>query len=337
MTKFPRNSSTLDDVRRARFERCQLIAATIVATSRAQAPEGFDPVNATYTNLNDTIFVQKALQGFVAMLFPLNSFSTNFEPTPVPPGQTVMVPLIGALTATTFGGNYAICGGTMTGVTVTINAHKHVPIGQSDITAANSSQANLDRFAFQQGAGLAIAVLQDIFTLFTTANFAQATAVNNQSFLLAQVLKGRQDLNTNKAPMIGRSLVLDVAPFQSLLAVTQIIQTFAYGDTGPIREAKVGRLLGFDVYETNGLPGTNSVMGFVAVPSAVAIAMRYLQPQSDTYYLDARPVSDPNTGATFGYRRHYDPNTGSMYVNLECNYGYSVGISKGAEIFSRLD
>ena len=91
-------------------------------------------------------------------------FSTDFEPSPIPPGNTVIVPLIGSLTATTFGGNYAICGGSMSGITVTINRHKHVPIGQSDLTRASSSVANLDRFAFQQGAGLALAVLQDIFT-----------------------------------------------------------------------------------------------------------------------------------------------------------------------------
>jgi hypothetical protein len=65
--------------------------------------------------------------------------------------------------------------------------------------------------------------------------------------------------------------------------------------------------------------------------------MRYLQPQDPSYYLDARPVADPNTGATMGYRRHYDPNTGTEYVNLECNYGYAVGISKGAELFVRTD
>jgi len=292
---------------------------------------------ATYTNLSDINFAQQALQGFVSTLVPLNNFSTNFEPTPVPPGNTVIVPLIGSLTATTFGGNYAICGGTMTGITVTINRHKHVPIGQSDLTRASSSWANLEKFAFQQGAGLALAVLQDILTLLTTANFAQATAVANQSFGIAQILKARQDLNTNKAPFTGRSLILDVAPFNSLLTISNFIQTQMFGSRSAILEAQIPHALGFDIFETNGLPGTNSVMGFAAGPSAIAIAMRYLQPGSDQYYIDARPVADPNTGATFGYRRHYDPNTGNEYINLECNYGYSAGITQAAEIFARTD
>jgi hypothetical protein len=292
---------------------------------------------ATYTNLSDINFAQVALQGFVATLLPINNFSTNFEPIPTPPGNTVIVPLIGALTATTFGGNYAICSGTMTGITVIINRHKHIPVGQSDLTRASSSWANLERFAYQQGAGLALAVLQDILSLVTTANFVQATAVANQSFGIAQILKARQDLNTNKAPIIGRSLVLDVAPYNSLLTITNFIQTYAYGSRTPIVEAQIPRALGFDIFETNGLPLTNSVMGFAAVPSAIAIAMRYLQPGSDQYYIDARPVADPNTGATMGYRRHYDPNTGNEYINLECNYGYSAGITQGLEFFSRTD
>jgi hypothetical protein len=320
-----------------RFSQCLKAAAAIVAAARAQTPKGFDPVNAVYTNLTDINFAEKALQGFVATLLPLNAFSTNFEPTPVPPGNTVIVPLIGAVTATTFGGAYNVCGGTMTGITVTINRHKVVQIGQSDLTAASSSVANLDRFAFQQGAGLAIAVLQDVFTLLTTANFAIASSLGNQAFGVTTILKGRTDLNNNKAPAIGRALVLDVAPYSALLSLTTFNAAYAFGSTDPLREGSIARVLGFDVYETNGLPGTNSVMGFVAVPAAIAIANRYLQPQDTTYYRDARPVSDPNTGATFGIRRHYDPNTGTEYVNMECNYGYAAGITTGAELYVRTD
>jgi hypothetical protein len=203
---------------------------------------------ATYTNLSDVNFAQKALDGFVATLLPLTTFSTNFEPSPVPYGNVVIVPLIGSLTATTFGGSYAVCGGTMTGVTVTINKHKHVPIGQNDITRANSSWANLERFAYQQGAGLAIAVLQDIFTLLTTANFVRATAVGNQSFGIAQILQARQDLNNNKVPVSGRSMVLDVAPYNSLLAITtptSFPQFAMYGQQSGLVNASVPRALGF--------------------------------------------------------------------------------------------
>jgi hypothetical protein len=78
-------------------------------------------------------------------------------------------------------------------------------------------------------------------------------------------------------------------------------------------------------------------MGFAAHASAIAIAMRYLAPQPGHNYSTAQPVTDPDTGATFGVRSHYDENTGTKYINLEANYGYSVGISNGCRVLKRAD
>ena len=292
---------------------------------------------ATYTNLDDEIFAQGVLQGFVATLLPFNSFSTNFSPEAMQKGQTVLVPLIGGLVATTFGGSYAVCGGSASVITVTINRHKHVPIGQDDLTAANSSKANLESFGFQQGQALAIAVLQDVWSLLTTANFGLATAVSVVDFAMAQIRRGRYLLNGANAPIMPRAMVLDLDPFDNLLGITNFLQVYAAGSDETLREGRIGRALGFQVFETNALPGTGSVMGFAAHASAIAIAMRYLQPQQPAAYSAARPITDPDTGATFGLRRHYDPNTGTEYLNIEANYGYAVGISNGARVFKRLD
>ena len=65
--------------------------------------------------------------------------------------------------------------------------------------------------------------------------------------------------------------------------------------------------------------------------------MRYLAPQEPGRYDVATPVTDPATGMTFGFRKHYDPNTGTAYVNLEANYGYAVGISNGLRVLKRLN
>jgi hypothetical protein len=89
---------------------------------------------ASYTNLNLPALGNAALQAFVKTLAPLNAFSTNFSPEQVGTrqrGNVVIVPLVSTLTATTFGGSYAICGGTKTVVTLTINRHKVVHIGQT--------------------------------------------------------------------------------------------------------------------------------------------------------------------------------------------------------------
>ena len=291
---------------------------------------------ATYTNFDDEIFAQSALEAFVATLFPLSSFSTNFNSEATAPGNTVLVPLIGALTATTFNGSYAVCDGSLSAITVTINRHKIIAVGQNDLTAAGSSLAQLERFAYQQGQALAVAVLQDVASLWTTANYALATAVSVVDFGVAQIRAGRLLLGNNKVPTIGRNMILDVAPFDNLLGISNFLQVNLSGSQETLRDGKVGRALGFDIFESNALPGTASVMGFMGHSSAVAVAMRYLAPQTPGAYDIARMIADPS-GVVMGLRAHYDPNTGSRYVNLEANYGYSVGVSNAGRVIKRLD
>ena len=293
---------------------------------------------ATYTNLNNEIFANAALDAFVAELAPFSQFSTNFSPAPVQKGDTVLVPLIASLTATTFGGSYAICGGTKTVVTVTINRHKHVPIGQSDLDAANSSEASLISFANQQGKALAIAVLTDVFTLLTTGNFGIWQAAISSTAMDVSVLRSaRLILNKANVPKSDRSLMLDCTPFDALLGVTNFVQAHMMGDALAIKEGRIPKALGFNLVELNtGFPG-GSVMGFCAHAAAIAIAMRYLQPQEGNSYRDARPVADPTTGLVMGLRDHYDNNTGTRYLNLEANYGFSTGLTVAGRIIRQLD
>lgn len=293
---------------------------------------------ATYTNLDNEIFANSALEGFTKKLLLLSGFSRNFSADRTAKGGSVLVPLIASLTATTFGGSYAICGGSQSVVTISINRHKHVPIGQNDLDAANSSAANLASFAYQQGAALATAVLEDIFTLCTTANFGSATAVGSTAIAVADLRKARLLLNQANVNDSPRSLILDAVPYDALLSITNFVQAHMFKESTVLSEGRIMRALGFDFHEVNSVFGAvNSVMGFAAHASAIAIAMRYLAPQEGNTYSDARPVSDPATGATFGLRDHFDNNTGTRYLNLECNYGYSVGISNAGRVIKQTD
>jgi len=291
---------------------------------------------AAYTNLDDEIFSRNALEGFVSTLAPLRAWSRNFSPDRAQAGNDVLVPLIGSLTATTFSA-YNICDGTKTVVTVSINKHKHIAVGQNDLSAAGSSMSNLEDFSFQQGAALGLLVFQDIFSLVTTGNYSLATAVSVVDFGVAQIRAGRLMLSQAKVPTMGRALILDAAPFDNLLGISNFIQVNLSGSDAALRDGQIGKVLGLTVYETNALPGTNSVMGLIGHPNAIAVAARYLAPQMGNTYEAAYPVTDPDTGLTIGVRKHYDNNTGTRYLNLECNYGYSKGITNGARVIMRKD
>ena len=293
---------------------------------------------ATYTNLDDEIISQSALESFVKILAPFRAFSTNFSAAPGTRGANVLVPLVSGLTATTFGGSYAVSGGAKSVVTISLSQHKIVHIGQDDITAANSSAASLESFGRQQGAALALLVLQDVLSLVTTANFSLATAVTSTAMDVPQLRKARLDLNQNDVPAEPRSMLIDCTPYDALLGVTNFVQAHMFRDNSVLQEGKVMRAAGFDFYELNNLFASGaSVMAFAAHPNAIAVAMRYLQPQDPSAYESAYAVTDPETGITLGLRKHYDANTGTRYLNMECNYGYSKGLTTAGRVIKRTD
>ncbi|MFZ8869674.1 MAG: hypothetical protein ACO2YK_14085, partial [Paracoccaceae bacterium] len=76
---------------------------------------------------------------------------------------------------------------------------------------------------------------------------------------------------------------------------------------------------------------SENLVGFACNSSAIAVAMRYLEPQDNNGYVRAEALSDPDTGAVLGLRQFYLPETGDMYMTLECNWGKAVGIAAGIE------
>lgn len=295
---------------------------------------------ATYTNLNLARLADGALQAFVKEMAPLRAFSTSFSPESVGrlTGNVVLVPLIGALVATTFGGTYAVSGGTKTVITVTINRHKVVHVGQTDIDALNNSDSSLDTFGFQLGAALGQTVIEDILTLVTTSNFASVGTVASTAMDVTHLRKGRLELNKAKAPKAPRAALIEAVGMDALLAVTNFVQAHMFADNQVLKEGRIFRALGFDFHEVlDAFTGTASVLAFFAHASAIAVAMRYVEPQKPSAYEEARGYSDPKTGLTFGLRDFYDAATGTRYLSIEANYGYSVGITQGGRILGRTD
>jgi len=295
---------------------------------------------ATYTNLNLARLANAALEAFVKELAPLSAFSTSYTPEAIgrAQGNVVLVPLVASLTGTTFGGTYAVCGGSKSVVTVTINRHKVVHIGQQDLDARNNSDSALESFFRQQGAALATTVFEDVLTLVTTANFASAGQTTSTFLDLVQLRATKLALDQANAPKMQRNLLVDAVGMDALLAVTNFVQAQMFKDTGVLFNGAVTHALGFDFFQLNSsFVSANSVNCFAAQASAIAVAMRYLEPQAGNTYLNSIPVTDPTTGATFGIRDFYDNATGTRYIALECNYGYSAGLTNAGRIIKRTD
>jgi hypothetical protein len=90
-----------------------------------------------------------------------------------------------------------------------------------------------------------------------------------------------------------------------------------------VTEGMVKRIAGFNLHETTLIPSDHAekLVGFAVHSSAVAVAMRYLQPVAD--YQESGAVTDPATGMTFGYLRFTDTRANKIFVTLECLYGFA--------------
>ena len=285
---------------------------------------------ATLTNVNDKIIAQKALQGLVDFLAPLSAFSTSFSDETTNKGDTVIVPLVGTLTATTFNQSYEVGGGTLTAVTVSINQHKIVSLSLTDVQFANSSVAQLEKWGYQAGQALGNQLITSVWTLITSgapAYFASGYTFPVASWAASKLVTVRQAMTVAKVPMDNRTLFLDPTAYGQMLTDTSVAYSSYYGNNKAITEGQVPRVYGFDIRESNLIPTTDTQYGFAVHPSALAVAVRSLASQAPSEYLAAGSVSQPETGATIGFRRHYSVGTGVSYLNFEALFGSTYGLT----------
>ncbi|MCX8497519.1 MAG: hypothetical protein ORN51_15165 [Akkermansiaceae bacterium] len=282
----------------------------------------------TLTNVKDIKVAQRALMPFMSNLLPVTAFSTDFSPMPADKLDTVRVPLVGApSTSSDFTGDYAAnADSTVTVVPVTLNRHKYKTVHVTARESAESSLNALEALVEAAAQQLAQDVLVDIFGCITLANFGAPgiTALAATAFDYKKVLSLRDACGIAKMPPNPRSLILDSGYYTNMLADDVVAKSFNLNLNAPaVTEGMVKRIAGFNLHETTLIPSDHAekLVGFAAHSSAVAVAMRYLQPVAD--YQQAGAVTDPTTGMTFGYLRFTDSRANKIFVTLECLYGFA--------------
>lgn len=281
----------------------------------------------TITDLKDVRISQAALLPWMTELMPLSVFSGNFSPDVADKGDTVKVPVIGAPSPSSdFAGDYtASADSEASAVSVVLNKHKFKTVHLTAKEAATTSVPLLEKLVATAAQQLAIDVLTDIFSCVTQASFGEAVADTSAGdFNYKSVLSIREACNLAKMPKDQRSLVLNSSLNTALLADDIVSRSFITSLAQPgVVDARVQRIAGFNLYETDCVPdNSENLAGFAVHPSAVAVAMRYLQPVAN--YDEAGAVTDPVTGLTFGYLRYTEASSNKLYITLECLYGFSV-------------
>ena len=285
------------------------------------------------STLNDSIISEKAIEAFVAELAMLRAFSTDFSAETAAKGSSVQVPIPANITAGTTENAYETEDTSAINVaTVPLTSYAKATAGITDKQFANSSSARLERFAVQQAKAVARKIITDAWALVINATYAQKVTKALASLTTADIRALRVLLSKADVPIMDRSLILNVDAYDKLTADTTftIANAMAYGGTEVIRDGFIPRLLGFDVFESNIVPGNaENLIGFAVHPSAMAIAIRTLAPQAPSEYLETRVVTDEKSGIGLGYRRHYSPAKGTHFCTFEAIYGAVAVVPAG--------
>tara|TARA_R110001606_G_scaffold91057_4_gene203349 strand:+ start:3146 stop:4042 length:897 start_codon:yes stop_codon:yes gene_type:complete len=286
--------------------------------------------NTINTNLQNNVISQSALEQFTSILAPLQAFSTSFNDEASQKGKTINITTLSNTTsAADFAGTYASQNTTYGTTTITLSGHKFVTWHVTDTESSQSSAVELQRFGYQKGGDLAKAVYEDILSAVTDANYGTAGFVGAASVFDADdVADLRGSAIAQNLPIDQCALVLDSTYFTSLLKDNNLNPAMTYGDSDVIRDGRIPSLFGLGyLYESTALPGNaENLVGFLAHPSAMAVAMRYLAPINSKEYISARRLYDETSGMVLGYREFYDARTGTQTAVLEAVYGYSVAL-----------
>jgi len=288
----------------------------------------------TLTNVKDIKIAQSALQPWMAGLLPLRALSTNFSPEPADKLDTVRVPVVGAPSESNdFAGTYLQgIDSSISTLPVVLNRHKFQTFHVTAKEASESAVPVLETLLQSKATQLAQDVLLDIFSVISAANYGAPVipALAATAFDYKKVLGVREACGNAKMPASQRSIILDAGYYTNLLADDVVAKSFNLNVSAPgVVEAQVKRLAGFDLYETIVLPSDHpeKLVGFAVHPSAIAVAMRYLQPVAE--YDEAGAVTDPETGLTFGYLRYTETSSNRIFITIECLYGFAVAIPAG--------
>ena len=286
--------------------------------------------NTINSSLHNNIIAASALDQFVSILAPLDAFSASFNDEAAQKGKTINIPtLSNTSSAADFSGSYSSQDTTYGTTTITLNKHKFVTWHVTDTESSQSSAVELQRFGYQKGGDLAKAVFQDILSEVTNANYSSKITVTASDFDADEVADLREDgLDANLYPD-QCSLVLANDYFTSLLKDTDISHAMNYGSAEVVQGGRIPSLFGIKgIFESNSIPANSEdLKGFYAHPSALAVAMRYLEPLNGQEYISTRRLTDEATGMVMGYREYYEPANGKQTAVLECVYGYEVAIA----------
>jgi hypothetical protein len=282
--------------------------------------------------LKRDVILNNALRAFKRRVLPVMAFATAMRNVPLQGTNKILVPYYPLATAasTDFNGTYTVGNDSEVQTKeVTVNKRKYQSLSFTGEEWNRQPYLDIERIVMMKVEKLAADVLDDIFSVITATNYPSATIapVAASAFDLDEVLSLRRICNESDWSEVGRSIVLDSGHVENLLKDSRLGNQNA-GSTAPVRDGRFGgRIAGFEPFEVPNMPeNAENLVGFVALPSSMAVAFSPVEPPPAVrrHLAEYSTFTDPDSGLTLEYRVWGDPDTDKQKEVIECNYGYNV-------------
>ena len=240
-------------------------------------------------------------------------------------GDVLNIPKRGILTAQerTEEGAVVLQQPTGSKVSVTLDEYWNVAFALTDFVE-NMSVTNVEGgYVADALAVLAEKVELSIMNLYASMSYNSGSygATLDEDAILA----ARQLMNENNCPQMGRSLVVSAKDETALLKVDRFTRADAYGKNGVIAEGAIGRIAGFDVFESNLTPvvsGTPDETHNIAMhKQGIILASRPLKAVQSAI---STQVQDPESGLILRLTKGYNSTYNVDQVVLDCLWGVDI-------------
>lgn len=276
----------------------------------------------TLTNMQSRIFADTVVEESGAILTQLSAFSLGLNREAGQKGDTVRVPVIGAVEADDFDAttnNYSAGNHTDEGVDIPVDQHKVAKAHYTDKEFAESPVDYWRAKGRQCSRGLARSVVADTFGIIN-GTFTLAKDLPLAEFgtaVVTQLVTLCEDSNIDAAEA---ALVLSGVYYSKLL---EQLDATRFGSADAIQKGVIPNLYGFGkIVRAPLLKTANAALaGFISLPRAIGVGMRYLQPQSPKVYEETGKAYDEASGILYGIRRFGEAATGKNHIAVEALYG----------------
>ena len=281
-----------------------------------------------YSGYDFTVIAQEALMPFASHILPITSFTKNFSDRQVNLGAAVQVPIITAdgsgSTFNNSSNNYEdVDGDTVVLTNLEIGTHRKVTFAVTDVELGQYDV--LKELAMAKGIELAKGTVTTLMNQITSGNFSTEVYTGAASAFDTDDMADCWSAADTAGWGMRRSAVLNNSFYTNMLKDDDLKNYLNSQTTDVLREAKIPRVAGFDLFSSSFLPSnSDSLAGFICDPSAIAIGTAVIKPISTETMISYDLVTDPMSGITLAQRVHYSNETGQIFITLEFGFGYKV-------------